>query len=49
MFRMQQQVEALGVSMCKSVRLGKCDEGVYTVQTLVDGKDAEEIIPYFTD
>ncbi len=49
MFRMQQQVAALGVSMCKPVEFGKCDEGVYTVQTWVDGKDAEEIIPYITE
>lgn len=49
MFRMQQQVAALGVSMCKPVEFGKCDEGVYTVQTWVDGKDAEEIIPYLAD
>ena len=46
MFRMLQQVAALGVSMCKPVEFGKCDEGVYTVLTWVDGKDAEEIIPY---
>lgn len=49
MFRMQQQVAALGVSMCKPVELGKCAEGIYTVQTWVDGKDAEEIIPCLTD
>lgn len=49
MFRMQQQVATLGVSMCKPVEFGKCDEGVYTVQTWVDGKDAEEIIPYLAD
>ena len=49
MFRMQQQVADLGISMCKPVEFGKCDEGVYTVQTWVDGKDAEEIIPYLAD
>ncbi len=49
MFRMQQQLATLGVSMCKPVEFGKCDEGVYTVQTWVDGKDAEEIIPYLVD
>lgn len=49
MFRVQQQVTALGVSMCKPVELGKCAEGIYIVQTWVDGKDAEEIIPYLTD
>lgn len=49
MVRMQQQVENLGVSICKPVEFGKCDEGVYTVQTWVDGKDAKEVIPYLTD
>ena len=45
MFRMQQVVEALGVPMCRPVEFGKCEEGVYTVQTWVDGQDAEAIIP----
>lgn len=49
MFRMQQKVEALGVSMCKPIEFGRCDEGVYTVQTWVNGKDAEEIIPFLSD
>ena len=46
MFRMQQEVAALSVSMCKPVEFGKCDEGVYNVQTWVDGEDAKEIIPH---
>jgi aminoglycoside phosphotransferase (APT) family kinase protein len=45
MFRLQQQVANLGVSICKPVAFGNCDEGVYNVQTWVDGEDAEEIIP----
>ncbi len=49
MFRMLQQVESLGVSMCKPVEFGKCDEGVYTILTWVDGNDAEEIIPNLSD
>lgn len=49
MFRMQQQVAALGVPMCRPIEYGSCDEGVYTVQTWVDGKDAEEIIPHLND
>lgn len=49
LFRMQQQVAALGVSMCKPIELGKCDEGVYIVQTWVNGNDAEEVIPYLAD
>ena len=46
MFRMMQQLANLDISMCKPVEFGKCDEGVYTIQTWVEGRDAEEIIPY---
>lgn len=49
MFRMQQQVADLGISMCKPVEFGECDEGVYTVYTWVDGKDAEEVIPFLEE
>lgn len=49
MFRMQQQVAALGVPMCRPIEIGNCDEGLYTVQTWVDGKDAEEIIPHLNN
>ena len=44
MFRMQQTVASLGVSMCRPIEIGRCEDGVYTVQTWVDGRDAEEII-----
>ena len=43
MYIMQKQVEKLGVPMCKPVDFGKCDEGVYTLQTWIDGKDANEV------
>ncbi|MBR3767637.1 MAG: phosphotransferase [Clostridia bacterium] len=49
MFRMQQEVAKLGIPMCKPVDFGKCDEGVYTLQTWIDGKDAEDVIPTLTD
>lgn len=45
MIRMQQAVAALGISMCKPIEFGECEEGVYTIQTWIDGEDAEEIIP----
>lgn len=45
MFRRMEQLEALGVPMCRPVKFGKCEEGVYTIFTWIDGKDAEEIIP----
>lgn len=43
MFHIQQHLTAFGVSMCKPIEFGSCDEGVYTLQTWVQGKDAEEI------
>lgn len=49
MFRMQQELVARGVSMCKPVEFGKCEEGVYTVQTWIDGQDAEEVISLLSE
>ncbi|MDE7046247.1 MAG: aminoglycoside phosphotransferase family protein, partial [Acetatifactor sp.] len=46
MFRMQQKVADLGIPMCRSVEIGRCDEGVYILQTWIDGKDAEAVGPY---
>ena len=45
LFRLQQEVAALGVPMCKPVAFGQCEGGVYTVQTWIDGEDAEDGIP----
>ena len=44
MFRMQKQVEALGVSMCNPIECGKCDEGYFMLQRFVDGVDAEDAV-----
>ncbi len=49
MFRMQQKVAALDVPMCRPVELGACEDGVYTVQTWIDGEDAESAIPFLPD
>lgn len=49
MFRLQNKVADLGVSMCKPVEFGKCDNGVYTVMTWIDGKDAAEVIPFIEE
>lgn len=48
-FHMQQKAAALGVPMCRPVEFGRCEEGVYIVQTWIDGKDAEEVLPYLAD
>ena len=49
MFRMQQEVAALDVPMCKPVAFGACEDGVYMVQTWIDGEDAESVIPFLPD
>ena len=45
MFEMQKKVAELGIPMCRPVHFGICPEGVYTVQTWIDGEDAEPLIP----
>ena len=39
------EAEKLGISMCSALEWGVCDEGVYFIQSWVDGCDAEEQIP----
>ena len=48
-FVMMQRVAALGVPMCHPIEFGTCDEGVYSLQSWVDGKDAEEVIHTLSD
>lgn len=45
LFDMLGQVAALGIPMCKPVEFGTCKGGVYSLQTWINGQDAEEIIP----
>ncbi len=49
MFRMQQQVAALGIPMCKPVEIGACDEGIYVLQSWVEGEDAEDVLPHLVN
>ena len=44
-FAQMQRVAALGIPMCKPVEFGTCDEGVYCLQSFIEGYDAEEYIP----
>lgn len=48
-FEMMQRVAALGVPMCQPIEFGTCDEGVYSLQRWIDGKDAEEKLPLLSD
>jgi aminoglycoside phosphotransferase (APT) family kinase protein len=49
MIRLQYEAASLGVSMCKPIEFGSCEEGVYSLQTWVNGEDAEEVIPQLPD
>lgn len=48
-FELMQRVAALGVPMCEALEFGTCDEGVYSVQTWIDGRDAEELLPELSE
>ena len=43
-FEKMRQVAALGVPMCRPVEFGVCDDGVYSIQSWIDGVDAEDVI-----
>ena len=49
MFQMQQKAASLGIPMCKPVEFGTCEEGIYILQTWIDGEDAEDRIPELSD
>lgn len=48
-FEMMQRVAKLGVPMCQPIEFGVCDEGVYSLQSWIEGKDAEEVISLLGD
>ena len=48
-FNMTKQVATLDVPMCRPLEFGVCDEGVYSMQSWIDGIDAEEVIPTLSD
>ena len=43
-FERMQQVAALGIPMCLPLEFGTCPEGVYAIQSWIDGVDAEGAI-----
>ncbi len=44
-FNNMRLVASHGVAMCQPVDFGLCEEGVYSLQSWIDGVDAEELIP----
>ncbi|MEG2597095.1 MAG: phosphotransferase [Oscillospiraceae bacterium] len=49
LFEMLLKVEALHVPMCNPIEFGTCAEGVYLLQSWIDGKDAEEVVPLLSE
>lgn len=43
-FENMQAVAGLGIPMCLPIEFGICEEGVYSLQSWIDGTDAEEAI-----
>ena len=48
-FNMMKKVAALGVPMCQPIEFGTCEEGVYSIQSWIDGEDAEQAMPTYSD
>jgi len=49
LFDMLKQIAALDIPMCKPVEFGTCDEGVYSLQTWIEGEDLEKLIPSLSE
>ncbi len=47
-FSVMQTVDTLGIPMCRPLAFGQTDEFVYSIQTWIDGEDAEEIISFYS-
>lgn len=48
-FNLMKKAAAFGVPMCLPIAFGTCKEGVYSVQSWIDGEDAEEKIPLLSE
>lgn len=48
-YEQMSRVAALGIPMCRPLEFGVLDEGVYSVQTWIDGSDAEESLCSLTN
>lgn len=46
LFYVLEKAESLSIPMCRLVETGQCEEGIYSLQTWIDGKDAEEVVPF---
>ena len=49
LFEMLKQVAELDIPMCVPVDFGTCGDGVYLLQTWIDGEDLENVLPALSD
>jgi len=49
LFKMMQRAEALDIPMCKPIEFGTNDEGVYSLQSWINGKDLEDVLPSISE
>ena len=49
LFGMVEQVAALGVPMCLPIEFGICPDGVYSIQSWIDGEDLETVLPSLSE
>ena len=48
-FDFMKKVSSLGVPMCRPIEFGTCEDGVYSIQSWVDGEDAEEVMLRYSE
>ena len=48
-YESMRKVAALHIPMCEPIAFGTCDEGVYSLQSWIEGNDAEEVIATLSD
>lgn len=45
LFSMMEQIAALDIPMCVPIEFGICNDGVYSIQSWIDGVDLETVLP----
>ena len=45
-FEMMKRLKPMNLPMCLPVEFGESEDGVYSVQTWIEGRDAEEAVPF---
>ena len=48
-FQLMLELAKLGVPMCLPIEFGVCDDGVYSIQSWIDGRDVEDVAPSLSE